>query len=138
MESVHATSVVFCGRGLLLRGPSGAGKTDLALRLMEAGGMLIADDYTALSLRDGRVWMMPPETIKGMIEIRGYGPVRVPHGGGAILDMILDCLPVAPPRLPEKRVETLLGVSVPVLQMAALEASAVAKLRLILQYPPVA
>ena len=52
MEIVHATAIAIDGKGVLLRGPSGSGKSDLALRLLEAGGVLVGDDRVALSVRD--------------------------------------------------------------------------------------
>ena len=73
MEIVHATAIAIDGKGVLLRGPSGSGKSDLALRLSEAGGVLIGDDRIALSVRDDFVVARVPETIAGKLENCGVG-----------------------------------------------------------------
>src|SRR5258708_9931888 len=78
---VHATSVAMRlgrnWRAVLLRGPSGSGKSDLALRLIEAGARLIADDQTVL-VRQGEVVIAgPPARIAGLIEARGVGIVKL-------------------------------------------------------------
>ena len=53
MNTIHATCVAIEGRGVLIVGPSGSGKSDLALRLIDRGAALVADDYTDLNV-DGR------------------------------------------------------------------------------------
>lgn len=138
MNPVHATSIMFSGKGLLLCGPSGAGKTDLALRLIQEGGLLIADDYTQLQVEDGRLIASPPPTIKGMIEIRGAGLVHVPYCEAAPVEWVVNLVPTTPDRMPERKQVTLLGVALPSLDLMPFEASAVAKLALMLQYPPAA
>src|SRR3546814_10156556 len=52
MQTVHATTVALDGTGVLLRGPAGSGKSDLALRLIDQGARLVADDRTALALEE--------------------------------------------------------------------------------------
>jgi serine kinase of HPr protein (carbohydrate metabolism regulator) len=137
MERIHGTSVVFCGRGLLIRGASGSGKTDLALRLIDAGGVLIADDYSEVTAKNGHLFATAPESIKGLIEIRGYGPVHLPHVENRRLETVINCVTDAPERLPEPKSETILGVALPCHDIRPFEASSVAKIRLILQYPAV-
>jgi hypothetical protein len=73
--NVHASCVALGTRGVLLLGKSGAGKSDLALRLIDEGAMLVADDRTILFTRSGALYARAPETIKGLIEIRGLGIV---------------------------------------------------------------
>ena len=73
-----------------------------------------------------------PATIAGLIEIRGIGIVTVEAIDAAPLFLIADLVPVgAVERMPERTFETILGVSVPLIALAALEASAAAKLRLL-------
>ncbi|RMF16145.1 MAG: serine kinase, partial [Alphaproteobacteria bacterium] len=74
-ELVHASCVAWHGRGILLRGPSGAGKSALALRLIEAGALLVADDYVVLDAQStpDRLLAAPPPRIAGLIEVRGLG-----------------------------------------------------------------
>ncbi|MBI3420028.1 MAG: HPr kinase/phosphatase C-terminal domain-containing protein [Proteobacteria bacterium] len=133
---IHASALVFCGRGILLRGPSGSGKSDLALRLIEAEGLLVADDRSILSAEDGALYAAVPDSIAGLLEIRGVGLMRVPHGTKSRIDLCLDCVPrIEAPRLPEKAATRINGISVPLFKLYPFEASAVAKIRAVLQYP---
>jgi len=130
MLQVHGTSVVWKGAALLLRGPSGSGKSDLALRLIEADGQLIADDQTALALQDGRLLASSPPPISGLLEIRGVGLVEVPVAPPTPLELVVDLVsPEALSRMPEKEDCSYLGVALPRISIAPFEASAVAKLR---------
>jgi HPr kinase/phosphorylase len=134
--TIYATSVVFCGHGLLLRGASGCGKSDLALRLMDAGGTLIADDHTIVEAMDGKVYAAPPESIRGLIEVRGVGLLQVPYCASARLHAVIDCVvPGTVERLPEARSAEFSGISLPLWSLTPFEASAVAKIRMLLQNP---
>ncbi|WP_417517130.1 HPr kinase/phosphorylase [Minwuia sp.] len=75
---VHATCIARDGRGLLITGPSGSGKSDLALRMLGRGWLLVADDRTELDRQDGKVLASAPERLAGMIEVRGLGLLRLP------------------------------------------------------------
>lgn len=139
----HATGVVFCGHGLLLRGPSGSGKSDLALRLIDAGGKLVADDHTRIVREDAGLVMRPPETIRGMIEVRGVGLLKMPFCAAARLDVVVDLVVHdAVERLPERTQKSFTegpfdGAVLRFLRLYPFESSAVAKLRAFLHYPPV-
>jgi len=76
--NIHASCVAIGGRGVLLLGKSGSGKSDLALRLIDGGAVLVADDRTLLSVEKGMLVARPPSSIKGMLEIRGLGIVACP------------------------------------------------------------
>lgn len=76
--NIHASCVAIGARGVLLVGKSGAGKSDLALRLMEDGARLVADDRTILFAAKGALHARAPESIKGLLEIRGLGIVTFP------------------------------------------------------------
>jgi serine kinase of HPr protein (carbohydrate metabolism regulator) len=130
---VHATTVAIGGRAVLLRGPSGSGKSDLALRLIDAGAELVADDQTAL-WRDGdAILARAPESIAGLIEARGVGILRIGSLPAARLALIADLVaPDRVERLPEPSSETILGVAIPLVAVAPFEVSAAAKLRLAL------
>jgi serine kinase of HPr protein (carbohydrate metabolism regulator) len=135
MIRVHGTSVALSGDGLLLRGPSGSGKSDLAVRLIDAGARLVADDQTEVRRAGGDLRLSAPATIAGLIEVRGVGILRVPEIASAPLRLVVDLVPPERvERLPEPQFCTLLGLSVPLLTLAPFEASAVAKLRLALRY----
>lgn len=127
-ETVHATCVAIGGRGVLIRGRSGSGKSDLALRLIDRGARLVSDDYTILSTIDGRIQARAPETIAGKLEVRGVGIVEMEAETDAPVCLITD-LDWAPERLPEAaRGVALLGILIPAIGLAALEASAPLKL----------
>ena len=130
---VHATSVAIGGHAVLLRGPSGSGKSDLALRLIDAGARLVADDQTRI-WRDGNVLLVrAPEPIAGLIEVRGLGIVRVQAVPAARLALIVDLVAVQHlERLPEPSSETIFGLAIPRVALAPFEASAPVKLRLAL------
>ena len=142
---VHATSVALKAgrswRGVLLRGLSGAGKSDAALRLIEAGGRLVADDQTHLALlglaKSGRaVIATAPPLLAGLIEVRGIGIVKL--GRAQVIARVPLALLVVlvPPaeveRMPEPAHEKILGVELPRLALAPFEASFVMKLHLAL------
>ena len=76
--NIHASCVALGGRGVLLLGPSGAGKSDLALRLIDDGATLVADDRTLLFAKGGALHAKAPASIKGLLEIRGVGIVKLP------------------------------------------------------------
>jgi HPr kinase/phosphorylase len=134
-ERVHGTSVVFCGRGLLIRGASGSGKSDLALRLIDAGGTLIADDQTHVEPKDGHAIASAPETIKGLIEVRGFGLVKMPDAGAVRLDTVIQCEAGEIERMPLPASMLVAGISLPLYYIKPFESSAVAKIRAILQNP---
>jgi len=130
---IHATAVAIGGRAVLLRGPSGSGKSDLALRLIDAGARLVADDQTRI-WRDGDVLLArAPKPIAGLIEVRGVGIVRVESLPLARLALIADLVAVQHvERLPEPSGETIFGLTIPRVAVAPFEVSAPIKLRLAL------
>ena len=131
-ETLHATSVSVAGRGVLIEGVSGAGKSDLALRLIDRGAQLVSDDYSYIQRRGGRIIDGPPATIAGKIEVRGIGIVVMPHVGEAPVALIV-ALGEPAARLPEPGyARTLLGVDIPLLALDGREASAAIKVELAL------
>jgi HPr kinase/phosphorylase len=135
---IHATAVAIVTsagpRAVLLRGPSGSGKSDLALRLIDAGAQLIADDQSELHSRDGLVVVRSPPAIAGLIEVRDIGIVRVEPLAEAPLGLIADLLPPEMiERLPRRATERLLEIELPRIAVAPFEASAAAKVALALR-----
>jgi HPr kinase/phosphorylase len=129
---VHATAVAIEGEAILLRGPSGSGKSDLALRLIDGGAQLVSDDQTVLRRAGDQVMASAPPAIAGLLEVRGVGLVKIEAAGGVPLVLIADLiLSDKVERMPEPRFEVLLGLSLPVIELAPFEASAPAKLRLL-------
>jgi len=134
MQLVHGTAVRLGQAGILLRGPSGSGKSDLALRLIEAGASLVADDQVALALDGAEIWLSAPPAIAGMIEARGVGILRLPRVPRAALRLVCDLIPRDQvERLPERGDCTLFGAAVPRLALCAFDASTPTKLRFALQ-----
>lgn len=131
MVQVHASCVAIEGTGILLRGPSGSGKSDLALRLVDDGAQLVADDRTDLTCSDGIVWAAAPVEIAGLIEVRGVGVLRHDAVDGIGLGLVVDLVVAAAvDRHPEPSTCDLLGITVPALALFPFEASAPAKVRL--------
>ena len=134
METIHATCIAVDGAGVLLRGPPGAGKSDLALRLIDRGAVLVADDRVRLDRRDGLLVASAPERIAGRLEVRGIGILAFPAAAEAVLRLVIDLVPPeSVPRLPEPATVTLAGVALPCLALAPFEASAPLKLLLALR-----
>ncbi|BBF69278.1 MULTISPECIES: HPr kinase/phosphorylase [Sphingomonadaceae] len=129
-ETLHATSVAIDGRVILLRGPSGSGKSDLALRLIDRGAVLVSDDYTLVKRVDGRLIATAPDTIRGKMEVRGIGIVAMAALSDAPVALIADLFdPVD--RMPLEPVHrTVAGIDVPVVKIAPFEASAPIKVEL--------
>lgn len=130
MNTIHATCVAIGPHAVLLRGESGSGKSDLALRLIEEGAALVADDQVVVAVRDGRLEASPPQALAGLIEVRGVGIVRLPYRAPvdvALVATLVDRRDV--PRLPEPGTTEIAGVTVPHLLLAPFDASAPAKLR---------
>ncbi|HEX8579177.1 MAG TPA: aldolase [Allosphingosinicella sp.] len=122
-ETIHASCAAIDRRGMLISGASGRGKSDLLLRLLDRGAVLVSDDYTCLAAQDGRLLASPPQNIAGRIEVRGVGIVGRPFVEAVPIALLID-LDAAPERLPECRTTTLIGISVPVIALSALEPSA--------------
>jgi serine kinase of HPr protein (carbohydrate metabolism regulator) len=122
-ETIHACCIAIGGRAVLIAGPSGSGKSDLALRLIDRGAALVSDDYTRLEQRNGRLIASPPANIAGKIEIRGVGIAERPFLGEAPVALLVD-LGEPPQRMPEARCAMVAGSMVPKIALAALEPSA--------------
>jgi HPr kinase/phosphorylase len=131
---LHATAVAINGRAVLLSGPSGSGKSDLALRLIDAGARLVADDQSELSRRGDVLVVRAPATIAGLFEVRGLGILRLDALGEAPVGLIAELVPADRiERMPPRRTRAILGIAVPLIEIAPFEASAAAKLRLALR-----
>ncbi|MEO7602979.1 MAG: aldolase [Sphingomicrobium sp.] len=131
-ETLHASTVAIDGRAVLISGPSGSGKSDLALRLLDRGYTLVSDDQT-LVRRDGdRLIASPPPTIAGKLEIRGIGIVEMDHLGEAAVGLLVE-LTSDIQRLPDDSRERLvLGIALPLISVDAMTASAASKVALAL------
>lgn len=113
-------------RGVLIEGPSGCGKSDLALRATAAGFRLVADDRVVLWASEGRLFGRAPDTLAGLIEVRGLQVVRLEALALAEVALVARC--GAPERIPEPQTCEVLGVRMPLIAIDPLEASAPVKL----------
>ena len=115
-ETVHASAVSWQGRGMLIQGASGTGKSALALELMALGANLIADDRVQLSRRADQVIASCPPTLRGMIEARGLGILRARPAGPAPLCCVVDLDQSSESRLPLMQNVTFWGCMLPLIQ----------------------
>lgn len=133
---IHATSLSLhigqAWRGVLIMGPSGSGKSDLALRLIEAAGRtgcaLVSDDYSVLWTSGGQLYACAPETIEGRMEIRGLGIMAAETR--RLTRIHLAVLAQSDPieRMPENELTPILGQAIPTIRLNPREASSVSKL----------
>lgn len=124
MALLHATCVAIDGRGVLLMGAPGSGKSDVALRLIDRGAMLVADDSTLVEAIDGRLRATCPATIAGRIEVRGIGIVTLPTLAAAEIALCI-ALDQPPERMPPDPLPTLCfeGIAIPKIALAPYESS---------------
>lgn len=137
---VYGTCVALGEVAALLLGPSGSGKSDLAMRFVlqtpaELSPALVADDQVRVEAWDGALFASPPDALAGKIEVRGLGILTVPFRREVELALIVELAePHDIPRLPAPaRAAPLCGIVLPRLLLTPFEASAALKLRLALQ-----
>jgi serine kinase of HPr protein (carbohydrate metabolism regulator) len=123
-------------RGVLIEGPSGGGKSDLALKALDAGFRLVADDRVVIWTSGGALFGRAPAPLAGLIEARGHGVVPEPSIGLAQIVLAARCVHAGQPieRLPDSDSAVIAGIAVPSFQIDPFEASAPAKLRRALQH----
>ena len=129
---VHATTIDIASCGVLLLGEPGSGKSDLALRLIAEGAILVSDDQTDVEIVDGWLRAFAPRLICGLIEMRGFGLVRTATTSATRLRLAVSLVMETPPRMPEPGTWSLpdhADPSLPLVELSPFEASATAKLR---------
>ena len=132
-ETVHASTVAIDGRAVLITGPSGSGKSDLALRLLDRGFSLVSDDQTIVKRDGDRLLASAPPTIAGKLEIRGIGIIDMERTVDAPVALIVE-LTSDIQRLPDdSRERPILGVNLPLISIDAMTASAPSKVALALE-----
>lgn len=132
-ETLHASCVAIDGVAVLIEGLSGSGKSDLALRLIDRGGVLVSDDYTIVRRVGEQLLASAPDNIAGLIEVRGVGLVPMPHESSVAVSLMVS-IGDAVERLPgDGKARTIAGVCIPVTQVAPFEASAPIKVELALK-----
>ncbi len=132
---LHASCVSLKEGAVLLLGNSGSGKSDLALRLIDDGAKLVADDRVNLVASGGQLHASVPQPIAGKIEVRGIGILTLPYVQNIPVKLALRLEPgQVQERLPESSFFDCLGLRVPLLSFNPFEGSACAKIRVFLQY----
>ncbi|UWR26883.1 HPr kinase/phosphatase C-terminal domain-containing protein [Sulfitobacter sp. S223] len=109
---LHGTCVDVAGKGVLITGASGSGKSSLALQLMALGAALVSDDRTRLTLESGRIRAAPPPSIAGLIEARGVGILHTGHTKQTLVHLVVDMDVIETKRLPDAHSTTLLDIPV--------------------------
>lgn len=127
----HATCVAIGQAGILLIGPSGSGKSDLALRLIDRGAVLVSDDYTRLDATDAGLVATAPATIAGWMEVREVGILPFATRPRAIVRLAIELVRETP-RLPEPATIEFGGMAIPLLRLDPRPASAAIKVELAL------
>lgn len=121
--TIHATAVAKGTDAVLLVGPPGSGKSDLALRLIDRGWLLVADDRVVATASPDGLRLSAPETIAGLLELRGLGLLPAPHTPTALARLLVD-LSETPERLPDPETRPVDGLPLPLLRLNAFEPSA--------------
>ena len=131
-EIIHASTVANDGRSVLITGPSGSGKSDLALRLLDRGFTLVSDDQTIVRRDGDRLIAAAPATIAGKLEIRGIGIVEMKTASDTPVALVVE-LSSEIQRLPDNnRERPILGIAIPLISIDAMAASAASKVALAL------
>ncbi|KUO53805.1 MAG: hypothetical protein APF80_07815 [Alphaproteobacteria bacterium BRH_c36] len=141
---IHATTIALAGAAAVIRGASGAGKSDLALRclmmapnaLVSCGAEFVSDDYTELFLQDNAVFARPPAEIANLLEVRGLGIVEIKAVASARVTLVVDLAEASSiERMPGQAMQVgVAGRTFPALRLHAAESSAPAKLLLALDF----
>ena len=131
-ETMHASTVASDGRAVLICGPSGSGKSDLVLRMLDRGFTLVSDDQTIVRREGERLIASPPPTIAGKLEIRGVGIVEMEYRSDVPVALLVE-LTRDIQRLPDDaRERPVCGVPLPLVSIDAMTASAASKVALAL------
>jgi len=133
-ETLHVSCVAIDGRAVLIEGESGAGKSDLALRLIDRGASLVSDDYTLLQREGNLLVASPPGTIAGRIEVRGLGIIAMDHAERVPVALLVK-LTDAPERMPlTEDVRRIAGFDIREVEVDGRTASAPIKVELALRH----
>ena len=129
-KQFHSTSVVIEDLGVLIRGQSGIGKSDLALRLIDSGATLISDDLTICKKIDDYLYLYPHSEAKGLLEVREIGIMTVPYVENIKLTLVVELVEEQFERLPRIMSCNILGMKFPKIKIFGKSSSAVAKIKI--------
>ena len=119
---MHASFVLWRNKGILFRGKSGSGKSELALKFIEnKNAVLVADDVVALKTRQNKLWGYAPENIRGLLEIRNVRISRYEFASEAEVSLLVNLVQYKEnlERLPKNKTENILGVEIPAIDLYA-------------------
>ncbi|MEG3082330.1 aldolase [Sphingomonas sp. PB2P12] len=133
-DRLHATTVAIDGVAVMIEGASGSGKSDLALRLIDRGAVLVSDDQTLVVRSGSTLNARAPTTIAGRIEVRGIGILAMPHVADVPVGLLVR-IDAAIARMPEPGVRRIAGIDVREFAVDAFHASAPIKVELALRNP---
>jgi len=134
MTLYHASCVELEGKGILIEGPSGSGKSDLSLRLIDAGAKLVSDDYVDIRSENGSLIGCGPPNIEGMFEVRGVGLTKTDYIKSSPLYLALELTPRDKiERLPEVDFFEMDDIQIPYYKFDAFSVSAIAKITMMLK-----
>ena len=122
LYTVHASFVLWRNKGILFRGKSGSGKSELALKFIEnKNAVLVADDVVALKTGQNKLWGYAPENIRGLLEIRNVGISRYEFASEAEVSLLVNLVQYKEnlERLPKNKTENILGVEIPAIDLYA-------------------
>ena len=131
-DRLHATTVAIDGAAVMIEGASGSGKSDLALRLIDRGAILVSDDQTLVVRTGDTLLARAPMTIAGRIEVRGIGILAMPHVEDVPV-VLLVRVDGAIERMPDRSVRNIAGIDVREVAIDPFEASAPIKVELALR-----
>jgi serine kinase of HPr protein (carbohydrate metabolism regulator) len=132
-ETLHVSTVAIDGFAVLIEGPSGSGKSDLALRLIDRGAALVSDDYTILVRSGDALLATAPVTIAGKIEVRGLGIIPMPHVERVPVALLVRLANEVDRMPPDKVTRRVAGIVVPEVTLDAHEITAPIKVELALR-----
>ncbi|MCM1323148.1 MAG: HPr kinase/phosphatase C-terminal domain-containing protein [Acetobacter sp.] len=131
MLNIHATLISFQNHGILFIGESGAGKSDIALRMiMDKNALLVADDRVNLECLDDKLYGSVPQNIEGLLEIRNVGIGKFPFKQQEKIDLCIELCAdkTGLNRLPEEETVVFLGVSITKLKLYPFDCSILCKI----------
>ncbi|GEM_PF-1252882 len=132
---IHASCVEKDGRGILLKGHSGAGKSSFALALINRGFTLVADDQVLASAKDDRLLAEPADALKGLLEVRGVGLLRMRYSPSCQIQVLIDLVPgFRSERLPSPKTQLLHGLPIRSFQINPMDPRSIEKV-LVLFHP---
>ncbi len=132
-EMLHASCVAIDGRAVLIEGRSGAGKSDLTLRLVDRGAVLVSDDQTLCQRSGGTLHATAPDRIAGLIEVRGLGLTAMPFATRVPIALVVVASDQVPRLVEAPQTRRVAGVEIPAIALALLEPSAPIKVELALR-----